>query len=78
MISQWRYFITDQKYGEPPADVVITVENNKIKYYKFQRNTNFCFHEQLRDYIFKYSPSVEFLVFLNYLKRVKDKNRIIY
>jgi hypothetical protein len=78
MISEWEYFVVDQRFGEPPVDVLIINNGYKLTLYKFQRFGSFCYHEKMRDYIFKYSPSFEFLTIFNYLIRNKSHCKLTY
>lgn len=75
MISEWNYKLISGKFGLPPIDVLTINDGTKIYIVKYERNQNFCYHEKIKDYVFSYTPDIEFLTLFNYLKRVRNHTR---
>lgn len=69
MVSEWEHKILDQRFGEPPIDVLILNDGDKIIMVKYERYTNFVYNDRIRDYVCNYTPAIEYLTTYNYLLR---------
>jgi hypothetical protein len=76
MITEWEHKIIDQNLGEPPADILMLNNGVSMIIIKYERFHNFVYNEMLRDYVFKYTPSIEFLTTKNYLLRNRKHCKI--
>lgn len=73
MVSEWEHKLLDQRFGEPPVDVLIINDGVKLFMIKYERYNNFIYNESIKDYVFNYTPSIEFITMHNYLTR-KNKH----
>ncbi len=69
MVSEWQHKVLDQRFGEPPVDVLMMNDGVKIVIVKYERCHNFVYNDSLKDYVFNYTPSIEFITTQNYLLR---------
>lgn len=78
MVAEWDHIVVDQRFGEPPADILLINDGvSSIKMIQYERFHNFCYNDMIRDYVFKFTPSIEFLTTINYLNRNNKFNRAI-
>lgn len=69
MVSEWEHKLLDQRFGEPPIDVLILNDGDKIIMVKYERYANFVYNDRIKDYVRNYSPAIEYLTTYNYLLR---------
>jgi hypothetical protein len=69
MVLEWEHKLLDQRFGEPPIDILVLNDGNKIIMVKYERYANFVYNDRIKDYVHNYTPAIEYLTTYNYLMR---------
>ncbi len=67
-VLKW-YHYTRGDYFSSIDVIEIEYTNGEYKKYEFDRFRSMCFIESFQDYVYKYSPSVEFMSLMDSLRR---------